>query len=211
MSKYTLNFKMDDINLEIVTSDRDFIDNEMQKWVFAVSKKEVVEPVNALKDVYQDAKSSFKPQEPQKVVENIKSESEMIQKSTVDETSNENKFTNVLKEKIETESIALKVKEKMELDISIKEYTKDKELLDPKDFLVAAAFYLSEKEKVERFSLKQINSKVLTLTSRPIDHSVMQESVNEELIKIIPDFTGMADVTEYALTLKGEEYYLNEL
>lgn len=79
------------------------------------------------------------------------------------------------------------------------------------DFLIITAYYLRAIELTDRFSLKQLNSKAMSLAKKPIDHSIIQEAVKKEYLEIIPDYTGMADVTEYKLTPEGESYLLNEL
>ena len=78
------------------------------------------------------------------------------------------------------------------------------------EYLMIAAFYLKEYEHTERYSLKQINSKIISYTQKPIDHTVLQKAVSMNYLEVIPDFTGMGGVTEYSITEKGEEYILNE-
>ena len=35
--------------------------------------------------------------------------------------------------------------------------------------------------------------------------------IDKNLIKVLPDFTGISDTLEYELTEQGEDYFLNEL
>lgn len=79
------------------------------------------------------------------------------------------------------------------------------------DYLIATSYYLKNYEAMDRYSLKQINAKVYPFTKEPINHAVIQEAVSMSLIDVVPDYTGMADVTEYIITEEGESYLLNEL
>lgn len=79
------------------------------------------------------------------------------------------------------------------------------------DYLIMAAFYMLHFENLQRFTIKQINSRLVPLKIEPITHKVIQGAVLEEYIEIVPDLTGLGDVMEYALTQKGEEYYYNAI
>lgn len=79
------------------------------------------------------------------------------------------------------------------------------------DYLLIAAYYLKESEYRDRYSLKQINAKVFPYTKKPIDHSIIQKAVARNYVEVVPDYTGMAEVTEYVITEDGENYLLNEL
>jgi len=78
-------------------------------------------------------------------------------------------------------------------------------------YLIMAAFYLSEFEKMERFSLKQINAKLMQNVSAAIDHAMLQDAINQNLIELIPDLTGVSEVAEYRLTRAGEEFFANKI
>ena len=79
------------------------------------------------------------------------------------------------------------------------------------DYLVITAFYMLHFEHIIRFTIKQINSRIVPLNHPPVTHNTIQESVNHGLIEIVPDLTGLGEITEYSLTQRGEEYYHNEL
>lgn len=74
-------------------------------------------------------------------------------------------------------------------------------------YLMVTAYYLSEFEKMERFSLKQINSKMMQNLMTVIDHSMLQEAINQNFIEVVPDLTGISEVAEYRLTNLGEEFF----
>lgn len=73
--------------------------------------------------------------------------------------------------------------------------------------LMITSYYLSEFEKRERFTLKQINSKLMQNLSMAIDHTTLQEAINQQFIELVPDLTGTSEVGEYRLTNLGEEFF----
>lgn len=73
--------------------------------------------------------------------------------------------------------------------------------------LMITSYYLSEFEKKERFTLKQINSKLMQNLSMAIDHTTLQEAINQHFIELVPDLTGTSEVGEYRLTNLGEEFF----
>jgi len=77
------------------------------------------------------------------------------------------------------------------------------------DYLMWAAYFLQNKEDIYKFSLKQINSKVMPFLGALIDHSVLHEAVSKGFIEVLPDYKGTAEVTEYKLTSEGEDYLLS--
>ena len=43
----------------------------------------------------------------------------------------------------------------------------------------------------------------------PIDHSIIQQAVSKNYMEVVPDYTGMAAVTEYTITAEGIDYITN--
>jgi len=82
-----------------------------------------------------------------------------------------------------------------------------KNTTDKFHYLIITSYYLSEFEKKERFSLKQINAKLMQNLSEVIDHSMLQNAINQGFIELIPDLTGISEVGEYRLTRAGEEFF----
>ena len=87
------------------------------------------------------------------------------------------------------------------------ELVESKNTTDKFHYLMITAYYLSEVEKLERFSLKQLNAKLMQNLSTLIDHTVLQDALTQQFIDVVPDLTGMSDVCEYKLTEKGEEFF----
>ena len=77
------------------------------------------------------------------------------------------------------------------------------------EYLLITAYYLSEFEKTDRFTVKQVNAKLMQNLDIVIDHEVIQEAVNKGYVEVIPDLTEVANVAEYRLTDCGEEAFLN--
>lgn len=86
-----------------------------------------------------------------------------------------------------------------------------KSTTDSFHYLIITAYYLSEFEKLDRFSLKQINAKLMQNLSTVIDHTMLQEAINQNLVELIPDLTGVSEVGEYRLTTQGEDFFANRI
>jgi len=78
-------------------------------------------------------------------------------------------------------------------------------------YLIITAYYLLEFEKMQRFSLKQINAKLMHNLSRVVDHTILREAINQEFVEVVPDLTGSSEAAEYKLTEKGEDFYLHRI
>ena len=76
-------------------------------------------------------------------------------------------------------------------------------------YLIITAYYLLEYEKMQRFSLKQINAKLMNNLSRVVDHTILREAINQEFVEVVPDLTGSSEAAEYRLTAKGEDFYFS--
>lgn len=116
-------------------------------------------------------------------------------------------FEDVLEKSIENPTFEpVKTQDKLFLNLVNSKNTTDKF-----HYLIITAYYLAEFEKLQRFSLKQINSKMMQNLSEVIDHATLQEAINQGFIEVVPDLTGISDVAEYKLTLAGEEFFANKI
>lgn len=77
--------------------------------------------------------------------------------------------------------------------------------------LIACAYHLVERENFERFTLKQINTISKALLEEAIEHDTLKEALERRLIKIVPDYTGIATTMEYTLTDEGIKYFEREI
>lgn len=78
------------------------------------------------------------------------------------------------------------------------------------DYLLLTAYYFTQYEQLPRFTLKQLNAKLMQNIAVIIDHSVLQEAINRDYIECLPDLTGLVGASEYRLTAYGEKVLLDE-
>lgn len=115
-----------------------------------------------------------------------------------------NDFSEVLEKSIENPTFEpVKAQDPVFLNLVKSKNTKDKF-----HYLMITAYYLSEFDKAERFSLKQINAKLMQNINEVIDHATLQEAINQGFVEVVPDLTGTSEVAEYRLTHIGEEFFV---
>ena len=85
----------------------------------------------------------------------------------------------------------------------------DKKIDKKIDYLLLTAYFFSQYEQKPRFTLKQLNSKLMQNLAVIIDHSVLQEAINRDYIECLPDLTGLVGASEYRLTAYGEKNILD--
>ena len=78
------------------------------------------------------------------------------------------------------------------------------------DYLLMTAYYFTQFEQKPRFTLKQLNAKLMQNIAIILDHSVVQEAINREYLECLPDLTGVVGASEYRLTAYGEKTLLEE-
>lgn len=78
------------------------------------------------------------------------------------------------------------------------------------DYLLLTAYYFTQYEQKPRFTLKQLNAKLMQNIAVILDHSVLQEAINRDYIECLPDLTGLVGASEYRLTAYGEKALLDE-
>ena len=116
------------------------------------------------------------------------------------------------KEKIsENNVIEKKDSELKNTYIQMQNLIKEKNLQDEVDYIVSAAYCLTHYENTLRFTEEQIIAKIAPFSNKKPNHNFILDAVAKNLIKVLPDFTGVSDTTEYELTEQGEDYFLNEL
>ena len=86
---------------------------------------------------------------------------------------------------------------------------KVKNISEKLDFLIVTAYYLSEFERLDRFTLKLVNAKLMENMHEVIDNSVLQEAIDKGLVECLPNYTNIPSAMEYRLTEAGEEAFLN--
>jgi hypothetical protein len=239
MSKYTFTFKKDNICVEFSTTNKSVIEKQFKIWVNSASafvekkstssipryneqKLPSVAEFNKKDEYLQEVKEEtvkekygFVNKEPGvfnkassllKTINSMQdpvSENDKNQKPFKAQTN----FEDVLGQSIKNPTFEpSKLKDQVFLSLIKSKNTKDKF-----HYLIITAYYLSEFEKSERFSLKQINAKLMHNLSELIDHSTLQEAINQNFIELVPDLTGEYEVAEYRLTMAGEDFFANRI
>ena len=78
------------------------------------------------------------------------------------------------------------------------------------DYLLLTAYYFTQYEQKPRFTLKQLNAKLMQNVALIIDHAILQEAINRDYIECLPDLTGLVGSSEYRLTSYGEKVILDD-
>ena len=89
-------------------------------------------------------------------------------------------------------------------------YVGDRKIERKIDYLLLAAYYFTQYEQKPRFTLKQLNAKLMQNLAVIIDHSVLQEAINRDYIECLPDLTGVVGASEYRLTAYGEKTLMED-
>jgi len=77
------------------------------------------------------------------------------------------------------------------------------------EYLIVTAYYLSEFEKLDKFTLKLINAKLMQNIQEAVDHNVLQEAIDRGFVETLPNLPEISGSVEYRLTTLGEEVFLN--
>lgn len=214
MHEYYFKIKKGDIEFECSTTDKVVFEQKLSDWINGLVNGACVDaPVDEAFSAETENMQEVKPQRSGFLeVKSLASINDMqtphfeIFENKGDEKTSELNFENALQESIEKPKT--EVKEKQESLSVFEEYIQKYKPEVPLDYLVVAALYVSNFELNERFSIKQINSKLVPLTGTPIDHSIMQEAIEQGYLRVVPDLTGEGELTEYALTQDGESYFV---
>ena len=86
---------------------------------------------------------------------------------------------------------------------------KVKNVTEKLDYLIVTAYYLSEFERLDRFTLKLVNAKLMENLNEVVDNTVLQEAIDKGLVECLPNYTNIPSAMEYRLTEAGEEAFLN--
>ena len=122
-------------------------------------------------------------------------------------------FAKMLAQKAKEESnvVEKKTSELQKTYQQMQSLISEKTLKNHVDYVVAAAYCLSQYEGVLRFTEEKIKAKVLPFLAEEFEHNDVLDAIDRRFLRVIPDFTGVSDTIEFELTEQGEEYFLNEL
>jgi hypothetical protein len=74
------------------------------------------------------------------------------------------------------------------------------------DTLLLGAYYLKKQQHVDEVSLTEIKDLVREASGPTINHSVMEQALNQRYIEMVPDLTGLSTKMAYRLTHVGQRY-----
>lgn len=191
MPRYTIVVKKGDIVLEVSTADKEFIEKEFAKWVLTAADVEKNMKSEHRSDSLEVKKDFIKPDNP-------------LQSSQIKEhasSSLQQEFQKVLAHQTT-------IPQELTKEQKLEKFRK-KESLSQTDAFMKCVYELSVKEKMERFSFSQVNVLAEEQFGSSFNYEIIQKAIDLNYIKIVPDYTGMANVVEYALAAGGERYFEN--
>ncbi len=240
MSTYSFKVTKGKYELSLATTDKDFVVEQFSKWVKQASeysqkkivrecKEMVTNQINTEKEITQqkiDEQLQKLPQT-QNAEERIKQEREKeldtIYNSQSDEKVETNKqeetytlnnvpFENVLDNSMHSPQAELSFKPNptIKKDNAFLNYIGGRKVEKNIEYLLLTAYYFTQYEQKPRFTLKQLNAKLMQNLAVIIDHSVLQEAINRDYIECLPDLTGVVGASEYRLTAYGEKTLLEQ-
>lgn len=220
MHEYYFKIKKGDIEFECSTSDKQTFEEQLSDWINGVVRGDYIAPPEQQTENITENKaepkdiSKDKPQRSGFIdVKNLVSVNNMtVEKANTISLFEEKQdipvqnFEQALEESINNPKTEVVEKTDNISDFSAYLYSYNPQ--SPLDFLIITAMYILNTENKELFSIKQINAKLVPLNNEPITHAIIEEAINQNLIKVVPDLTGTSEFTEYTLTQDGEGYFI---
>lgn len=191
------NKDINTINIEEKLSENESAENELQQTEEQIPEKEPEQESEELP----------------LVLEEIQTEEEPLKEIPPQATAEEPKkhiplsdFDKILETTIATQDIEELFQNKDEKFLKVLGIKQPSEKLD---YLIITAYYLAEFEKLNGFTLKQLNAKLMDNLSFAVDHSILQEAIEKNLVEIVPNYTNIQAAVEYRLTEEGEQLFLS--
>ena len=144
--------------------------------------------------------------------ENLQENEEYHTKTTLNEIQKDIEFEEILDNSIKNPQAELSFKPSPAIhkDNAFLNYMSGRKITRSVDYLLLTAYYFTQYEQKPRFTLKQLNAKLMQNLAIILDHSVIQEGINRDYIECLPDLTGVIGASEYRLTAYGEKTLLEE-
>ena len=135
-----------------------------------------------------------------------------VQEETPPQTQSTNVFDSILENSMKNPKaeMSFKPNPSIKKDNAFLNYIGDRKIERKIDYLLLTAYYFTQYEQKPRFTLKQLNAKLMQNLAIIIDHSVLQEAINRDYIECLPDLTGLVGTSEYRLTAYGEKTLFEE-
>lgn len=179
---------------------------------------EINEPETAPEPVKDQAEESAKEQVKESVKEDLDIfyappvSQEPVRENEEGEHSAHGVFDEILENSMnnpQTE-LSFKTSPSIKKDNAFLNYMNSRKIERKIDYLLLTAYYFTQFEQIPRFTLKQLNAKLMQNLAVIIDHAVLQEAINRDYIECLPDLTGLVGASEYRLTAYGEKTLLDE-
>lgn len=121
-------------------------------------------------------------------------------------------FDNILENSLNNPKTELtfKTSPSIQKDNAFINYMSSRKIERKIDYLLLTAYYFTQYEQKPRFTLKQLNAKLMQNLAVILDHSALQEAINRDYIECLPDLTGLVGASEYRLTAYGEKVLLDD-
>lgn len=240
MSIYSFRIKKGKYQLDLSTSDKELVVEQFELWVkqageYARSRKAkeckniVNTQIKAEEEITKkniEAQLARKREIPDPIIEKEEPKLAPVEqpKSDLDifyacpqETISQKVeqggvFDNILENKINNPQIELsfKTSPSIKKDNAFINFISARKIERKIDYLLLTAYYLTQYEQKPRFTLKQLNAKLMQNIAVIIDHAVLQEAINRDYIECLPDLTRLVGASEYRLTAYGEKVLLDE-
>jgi hypothetical protein len=132
--------------------------------------------------------------------------------SIINKTPATGVFDNILENSLNNPKTELTFKSSPSIkkDNAFLNYMSSRKIEKKIDYLLLTAYYFTQYEQKPRFTLKQLNTKLMQNIAVIIDHGVLQEAINRDYIECLPDLTGLIGASEYRLTAYGEKVLLDD-
>ena len=188
-----------------VVSERELTQRKIDEELKRIPRPEPVEeaPVVEKDDTQNNLDVIFnKQKEEERSVPTINTENENVQ----------NVFDTILDRSMQAPQaeMSFKPNPSIKKDNAFLNYISGRKIDRKLDYLLMTAYYFTQYEQKPRFTLKQLNAKLMQNIAIILDHSVIQEAINREYLECLPDLTGVVGASEYRLTAYGEKTLLEE-
>ena len=225
MHEYYFKIKKGDIEFEFSTTDKFTFEQQLSDWINGVVRGDYIAPPAQEENpatAQEQPKADSAPQHEEPMPErsgfiNVKNLTSINEITTPTfEIKNQEQeqglpsdgdFEKTLEESLQNPKT--EVKEKSSLQSDFADYLQSYNPQGALDNLIITAKYILSIENQERFTIKQINAKLVPATGMPVDHGVIENAISQNLIRLVPDLTGTSDFTEYTLTDEGEHYFID--
>lgn len=238
MSVYSFKITKGKYQLSLSTTDKELVVDQFALWVKKASeyvqkhkiqqcKDRVNTQINTEKEITQKKideqlrrlpkpepteEAPVKQEEAAKNLDIFYAPPQREENKTTINTSEPGVFDNILENSLNNPQTELSFKPSPSIkkDNAFLNYISARKVERKIDYLLLTAYYFTQYEQKPRFTLKQLNAKLMQNIAVILDHSVLQEAINRDYIECLPDLTGLVGASEYRLTAYGEKVLLDE-